>query len=398
MHMDLTTTAAIIGSVSGVMALLMYLIKVGEYSNKIKTLWNEREKMTDRYEKLGKHEGWILAYSEELKAATKTKDLGHSSEDLYLTKKGEEILPPDLKEELKDIAESQKFEHIESVDDAVPLIIEEKIERLRNVSATANVSTGVAAMVASLYALKVRAEWVDENILKLKDEHADVRSSAAEALGRIGDTEAVEPIIPTLKDMDRDVRWKAVEALGRIGGTKAAEELTKALGDEYEPVGFKALEALVKIGAEAVEPLIKGLKNKSIRVRYNSAAALGRIGSPKAKDALTEVSNNDKSKSVRSIAKDALKKINAKQGVKEKALFQALADEKWEWRTVGALVRESGMAEEAVYRTLEKHKKVIMKSSITDRYGNELYTLQSRYIKTKRSLKRKLSFIAKKPF
>ena len=152
-----------------------------------------------------------------------------------------------------------------------------------------------------------------EAISKLKDKNPDVRMRAAKALGRIGDARAVEPLIPALNDMHRDVRWNAVRALGMIGGTKAAEALTKALGDKYDPVRSKALEALVKIGAEAVESLIKGLKDKSITVRYNSAAALGRIGSPKAKDALTEVSNNDKSTSVRSIAKDALKEIEAKQ-------------------------------------------------------------------------------------
>jgi predicted KAP-like P-loop ATPase len=147
-------------------------------------------------------------------------------------------------------------------------------------------------------------------------EMSDTQLSEYRRAGMIISQKIIDPVIINilkLKDENPDVRWRAVGDLGSIGGTKAAEALTEALGDEYEPVRFKALEALVKIGADAVEPLIKGFKDKSITVRYNSAAALGRIGSPKAKDALTEVSNNDMSTSVRSIAKDALKEIEAKQ-------------------------------------------------------------------------------------
>ena len=304
--MDPTTIAAVIGGITGVVAILMslfmYIFKFGGIVTKINELWTAKipervakietlrdakipEQLRDIHVKLGKLEErmtFMTVYVDDLKRETKTMGLAGGSNDFYITKKGEEILPSNLKEELKDIAKSEKFRHIESVDDAMPLIIEAEIERLRNVSALANVSIGVAAMVASLYALKVRGEWVDETISKLEDENADVR-------------------------------WKALEALGMIGGTKAAEALTKALGDEHEPVRFKALEALVMIGAEAVEPLIKGLKDTSITVRYNSVAALRRIDSPKAKDALTEVSNNDKSTSVRSFAKEALKEIEAKK-------------------------------------------------------------------------------------
>jgi len=151
-------------------------------------------------------------------------------------------------------------------------------------------------------------------------EMSDTQLSEYRRAGMIISQKNIDPVIINtlkLKDENPDVRWSAVAALEKIGGTKAAEALTTALGDEYEPVRFKALEALVKIGAEAVEPLIKGLLNDlRITARYNSAAALRRIGSPKAKDALTEVSNNDRSTSVRSIAKDALdalKEIEAKQ-------------------------------------------------------------------------------------
>ena len=66
---------------------------------------------------------------------------------------------------------------------------------------------------------------------------------------------------------------------------------------------------------------------------------------------------------------------------REEALFRALEDEEWDWRTIAAIERESGMSEEEVSRTLEKDKEYIKKSSIPDKTGKELYTLKSRYYK-----------------
>ncbi len=39
---------------------------------------------------------------------------------------------------------------------------------------------------------------------------------AAEALGKIGDARAVEPLIATLEDSDVAVRWTAAQALGKL--------------------------------------------------------------------------------------------------------------------------------------------------------------------------------------
>ncbi|MCX5772310.1 MAG: HEAT repeat domain-containing protein [Candidatus Hydrogenedentes bacterium] len=50
----------------------------------------------------------------------------------------------------------------------------------------------------------------------LKDEHLGVRATAAEALGKMGDTRAVEALITCLKDESEWVREAAAEALGRL--------------------------------------------------------------------------------------------------------------------------------------------------------------------------------------
>jgi HEAT repeat protein len=49
------------------------------------------------------------------------------------------------------------------------------------------------------------------------DENFSVRWRAANALGKIGDPRAVEPLIQALKDEKLDVRGYAAIALGRIG-------------------------------------------------------------------------------------------------------------------------------------------------------------------------------------
>jgi HEAT repeat protein len=51
----------------------------------------------------------------------------------------------------------------------------------------------------------------------LRDVDCYVRMAAAEALGRIGDTQAVAPLVRALGDPDVGVRGAAAYALGTIG-------------------------------------------------------------------------------------------------------------------------------------------------------------------------------------
>ena len=56
-----------------------------------------------------------------------------------------------------------------------------------------------------------------EHLLRsLKDKDKAVRDAAAEALGKIGDTRALEPLREALNDADTDVRESAERALNII--------------------------------------------------------------------------------------------------------------------------------------------------------------------------------------
>jgi HEAT repeat protein len=64
--------------------------------------------------------------------------------------------------------------------------------------------------------VQVAKESIPELIKLLKHSDVLVRSDAAGALGRIGES-AIPSLIPLLKDRHGDVRWAAARVLGRIG-------------------------------------------------------------------------------------------------------------------------------------------------------------------------------------
>jgi HEAT repeat protein len=156
-----------------------------------------------------------------------------------------------------------------------------------------------------------------------KDRHTDVCTAAAEALVKIG-ASAVEPLIAALKDRDSDVRIAAVEALGKIGDTRAVEPLIAALKDRDSHVCIAAVKALGKIGdTRAVEPLIAALKDRDRFVRYAAVEALGKIGDTRAVEPLI-AALKDSDSILRKVAAEVLGKIGDPRAVEP--LIAALND------------------------------------------------------------------------
>ncbi len=115
----------------------------------------------------------------------------------------------------------------------------------------------------------------------LQDGNHLVRSRAAEALGKIGDDAAIDPLIAIMKQpqADRDVRARTAEALGRLRA------------------------------AQAVEPLATSLHDIVWRVRYQAVIALGLIADPAAKTALADAARYDPDFRVREAAQSALQQL-----------------------------------------------------------------------------------------
>jgi bilin biosynthesis protein len=63
--------------------------------------------------------------------------------------------------------------------------------------------------------VRIGAPAVPALIQALGDSDRDVRRAAAEALGKLGDPQAVSPLIQALGDRSENVRRAAAEALGR---------------------------------------------------------------------------------------------------------------------------------------------------------------------------------------
>jgi len=107
-----------------------------------------------------------------------------------------------------------------------------------------------------------------------------VRAAAARALGEIGDTKAIDPIIALLKSDYGEglIRHNVAWSLGQLHDPRGIEYLVPLLVEEDERLRMVAAEALGKIGGEGVGHIIPLLKDESYAVRWYVAWVLGETG------------------------------------------------------------------------------------------------------------------------
>jgi HEAT repeat protein len=132
---------------------------------------------------------------------------------------------------------------------------------------------------------KVNGRMVDALAVALRDPDIEVRTSAAQALGSMGDPRAVEALLQALRsDADAGVRKMAAWALGEIESPAAVGGLSQAVrSDSSAEVRAAAAWALGEIeSAEAVGALGAALRDSSVEVRRNAVWALGEIESADA--------------------------------------------------------------------------------------------------------------------
>jgi HEAT repeat protein len=178
----------------------------------------------------------------------------------------------------------------------------------------------------------------------------------------------VEPLIQVIVDKEEDVRRQAVEALGEIGDSRAVEPLLLALGmkskwsvqtpftaglskvtAELENMALKMtiISALVKIGKPSVEPLIEALADENSEVRRYAANTLGKIKDDRAIVPLIHALR-DKNWIVRNWVADALEEIGEPAVV---YLTHALGDEDKDMQKAAKKVLEK------IQKKLKKNKK-----------------------------------------
>ena len=133
--------------------------------------------------------------------------------------------------------------------------------------------------------VEIGAPAVEVLIAVLKEGGPLSGGPAAEALGKIGDARAVEPLIAALREprgrgAGDDFEWLRTSGYGG---------LATAMRDAPVIMRARAAEALGKIGdARAVEPLTAASRSGEDAVRQAAAEALSKISGPRAADASPE--------------------------------------------------------------------------------------------------------------
>lgn len=128
-----------------------------------------------------------------------------------------------------------------------------------------------------------------------EDKDAYVRGGAAMSLGNLQAHDAVEPLLNILQDTTiyRYTRIFAAEALGKIGDKQALPALLKALQDKEDLVKLAAVQVLGRFKDPAtLEPLKSMLTYPNAEIRAAAASSLGqtvaRTALPNLKESLRD--------------------------------------------------------------------------------------------------------------
>jgi HEAT repeat protein len=126
----------------------------------------------------------------------------------------------------------------------------------------------------------------------LRDEGPEMRRTAAESLGKIGDPRAADAIIPLLHDPVAIVREASVLAMGRLKLTATGgviNLLTQALGDPAESVRQAAVVAIgdIEPSSGLLQPVVGLLRSSDVAIRRAVVRALLQVDSSQWVSVLT---------------------------------------------------------------------------------------------------------------
>ncbi|MGC9780794.1 MAG: HEAT repeat domain-containing protein [Candidatus Heimdallarchaeota archaeon] len=157
--------------------------------------------------------------------------------------------------------------------------------------------------------------------LLMKNSHRLVKEGVCKSLGKIGHRKATDVLIETLNDENESVRYQAVIALGQLGDSHAVPPLLELLKRQDDPlVRSEAAKALGLIGdPSALKILLNILKKEDDRfIKYHTVTSLGKIGDKKAIRDLQKIVKKKKDHRLvlRSMeAIEAIQKANSKKVV-----------------------------------------------------------------------------------
>lgn len=83
------------------------------------------------------------------------------------------------------------------------------------------------------------------------------------------------------------------------------------------------------------------------------------------------------------------------EGPREREVFEALSDPRWEFRTIEGISRQTKLPPDEVERTLKDYAGFVRKSLVPDHRARDLYTLRSRPITRNEILAAIRTFVTK---
>jgi eukaryotic-like serine/threonine-protein kinase len=134
---------------------------------------------------------------------------------------------------------------------------------------------------------KIGGPRVVEAVLQLvRDDNQDIRRAAIEILNQTKDERAVAQLIEATKDEDWWVSERAVDALAEIGSTKALPRMLDMLNGPAKSLPT-VVRAIGKLGdTKCIEPLLPMLQRKENEIKVEVISALARLADEKRADTI----------------------------------------------------------------------------------------------------------------
>ncbi|PKL43819.1 MAG: hypothetical protein CVV41_08635 [Candidatus Riflebacteria bacterium HGW-Riflebacteria-1] len=175
----------------------------------------------------------------------------------------------------------------------------------------------------------------------LKDEYWPARIAAAETLGKLADTSAVNPLIEALEDEDEDLAMAAIISLGKIGDERAVPGLLSTLQRESWALKFQAIKILGEMRVNrAFIDLLKLLDEDTLDLKIHVVRALARISHPRCYEELKRRFDKESDSEARLAYIEALAELGNPAIVAE---FVKMAQNNDNWDERRAAIRALGI-------------------------------------------------------
>jgi len=151
---------------------------------------------------------------------------------------------------------------------------------------------------------------------------------AIEALGEVGDEQAVEELLEALGDDDPDVARAASHAIVSRDPDYASGRLADALASPNRRLAETAAATLIRMGERAVAPLMGQLDSANAQARRLAAESLGNVGESEVMEALLGRLEAEPDPEVRTAVAEAVARIDG-EAVAQELRRLARADPDW---------------------------------------------------------------------